>query len=290
MASFLDEKFPPLEALEEEHLSLLQERSDMITKRRRRDDEDDLDTVFGTPPTYVEEDLDNFGRPMLPTLAKELRTTARESRRARRERRPRYQLREDGFSTDSSLPPDDKTDYDEAVKQVVIKGKNILGDVKAKDFRNPTLGLAKWFGEWREKFGESYVGAWGGLGMVGAWEFWTRLEILGWDPIRDKKPMDLFEWYKSLHKYSRPPQTDDEMMMTDTDLGPEGDLVSAMISTTIIPRVVKLLEKGALDPYSDRDVRRLVELCEEIEISVPMNHLKFEVCLPPFEKCLFSSN
>ena len=47
------------------------------TKRRRRDDEDDLDTVFGTPPTYVEEDLDNFGRPMLPTLAKEMRTTAR---------------------------------------------------------------------------------------------------------------------------------------------------------------------------------------------------------------------
>ena len=43
VASFLDEKFPPLEALEEEHLSLLQERSDMITKRRRRDDEDDLD-------------------------------------------------------------------------------------------------------------------------------------------------------------------------------------------------------------------------------------------------------
>lgn len=67
-------------------------------------------------------------------------------------------------------------------------------------------------------------------------------------------------------------------MDTEGGLGPDGDLVSAMISTAIIPRIAKILEKGALDPYSAKNIRRLIDLCEEIEISVPRDNLKFEVC------------
>lgn len=72
-------------------------------------------------------------------------------------------------------------------------------------------------------------------------------------------------------------------MESEAELGPDGDLVSAMISTAVIPRICKILEKGGLDPYSAKDVRRLIDLCEEIEVSVPKEHLKFEV---RFEKSL----
>lgn len=43
--------------------------------------------------------------------------------------------------------------------------------------------MSKWFAEWRLVYGDSYRDAWGGLGLVAAWEFWARLEAIGWDPI-----------------------------------------------------------------------------------------------------------
>lgn len=61
-------------------------------------------------------------------------------------------------------------------------------------------------------------------------------------------------------------------------MGPDGDLVSAMISTAVIPRLCKLLEGGGFDPYSARDTRRLTNLAEQVEASVEKDNLKYEVC------------
>jgi hypothetical protein len=35
-----------------------------------------------------------------------------------------------------------------------------------------------------EQYSDSYVGPWGGLSVVSVWEFWVRLEIVGWDFIK----------------------------------------------------------------------------------------------------------
>jgi len=69
------------------------------------------------------------------------------------------------------------------------------------------------------------------------------------------------------------PDEDEE----EPPLGPDGDLVSAILSTVALPRLGKLIEGGAFDPYSSKDIRRLVDLGEEIEISVEKNHHKFQV-------------
>jgi GC-rich sequence DNA-binding factor len=71
-------------------------------------------------------------------------------------------------------------------------------------------------------------------------------------------------------------------MQSDEDeeepqLGPDGDLVSAIISTAVIPRVCNLIEGGALDPFSSKDIRHLVNLAEEVEVSVGKDHHKFQV-------------
>ena len=62
--SFLDEKFPPLERLEDEHISLMKERADMVAARRRAEDEDDLMLFLGTPPSLrpQAEEVDELGR------------------------------------------------------------------------------------------------------------------------------------------------------------------------------------------------------------------------------------
>ena len=90
--------------------------------------------------------------------------------------------------------------------------------------------------------------------------------------------LDTFSWYKSLYEYSRPSRLDSQDD-AEPEMGPDGDLVSAMISTAIVPRVCKLIEGGALDPYSAKDVRTIVDLAEQIESSIERDNLKFQVCV-----------
>ncbi|KAI0699950.1 nineteen complex-related protein 2-domain-containing protein [Cerioporus squamosus] len=282
VATFLDEKFPPLEKLEEEHIALIKERADMVSARRKAEDEDDLTLFLGTPPSLrpQPEEVDELGR-AIPSAnspqARANRIAAREARRVRR-RAANQQARqeEEGFSTDSELPQGDEDDYRTAMGQLLADAKGIMADVKAEEFKDPNVGLSKWFGEWRSKFGDIYTGAWGGLGMIGAWEFWVRLEILGWDPLERPRSLDSFSWYKSLYIYSRPSDPDDE---EEPELGPDGDLVSAMITTALIPRFCRILEGGGLDAYSATDIRRLIDLMEETEISVDRQNQKFELLL-----------
>ncbi|THH00183.1 hypothetical protein EW026_g2316 [Hermanssonia centrifuga] len=278
VATFLDEKFPQLEKLEEEHVSLLQERYDMISKRRTADSEDDLSLFLGTLPSQQSEEIDEIGRLVYNVnspSARRDRRAARIARRTGRRARQNDSQEDEGYSTDSSLPPSDAADYETAVEKLLLKRRDVLSDVRAKDFQDPGLGLGKWFGEWRDKFGDSYTGAWGGLGMVSGWEFWTRLEIVGWNPLEDETSFDTFAWYKSLYDYSRPRKPNDEDD-DEAELGPDGDLVSAMISTAIIPRICKIVESGAFDPYSAKDVRTLIDLAEQIESSVEKDNLKFQ--------------
>lgn len=86
--------------------------------------------------------------------------------------------------------------------------------------------------------------------------------------------MDSFRWYASLYEYSRPTAPHED---TDTPELPDGDIVSATITTAVLPRLAKLLEGGALDPFSGKDIRRLTDLAEEVEISVERSNHKFQV-------------
>ncbi|KAL1950433.1 hypothetical protein VTO73DRAFT_5557 [Trametes versicolor] len=285
VATFLDEKFPQLEKLEDEHISIIKERADMIAQRRKAEDADDLALFFGTPPQLQPrpDEVDDLGRVIPsanPAASRADRTAARAARRLHR--RAAHQQRpaeEEGYSTDGELPLGDADDYRVAMGKLVADAQAIMADVKAEEFRDASAGVGKWFGEWRAKFDEVYRGAWGGLGMVSAWEFWARLEILGWNPLERPRSLDAFNWYSALYKYSRPSLGEDEDDEDEPELGPDGDLVSAMISTALIPRICRIIESGALDAYSATDVRRLVDLTEQVEASVDRQSLKFEMLL-----------
>ncbi|KAF8262278.1 GCFC-domain-containing protein [Lactarius quietus] len=279
VATFLDEKFPPLEQLEDEHISILKERRDMIHSRRRAENEDDLSLFLRSPltvPAAGPEDLDDMGRDV-PRLkvTRDDRQRARAARRLSRRKSGCQGQDEEGYSTDATLPPSDAADYLAALELLSRKRGDILSDVKVKEFKDPSVGIGQKFAEWRGRFEDSYQGAWGGLGLVGAWEFWARLEMLGWNPFEDSRTLDSYHWHESLYKYSRPIQLDEDE--DELQLGPDGDLVSAIVSTTVLPRLSKLVEGGALDPYSSKDIRRLLHLTEEIEVSVEKNHHKFQI-------------
>jgi GC-rich sequence DNA-binding factor len=161
----------------------------MIHDRRRAENGDDLSMFLGSLPTVPHtepEELDEMGR-VTPRLNAEAtrsdRQAARVARRAARLKNGRRSEDEEGYSTDATLPSSDAADYLAALQQLSRQRDQILSDVKVKEFKDPSLGIGAKFATWRERFEDSYVGAWGGLALVGAWEFWTRLEMLGWNPF-----------------------------------------------------------------------------------------------------------
>ena len=181
-------QYPLLEKLEEEHVSLLQERFEMISNRRRTDDEDDLSAMLGPlpvpPPAEPQpEENDEFGRVISKPNSAFLRRERQEARVRRRQHRQSRQIKsseEEGYSTDSSLASPDATAYVSALESLESRTKGVLADVKAKEFLDPAKG--RW-GVWRDSYSESYIGAYGGLGVISVWEFWARLEMVGWDCI-----------------------------------------------------------------------------------------------------------
>ena len=188
-------QYPLLEALEADHVTLLKERKGIIEARRKADDSDDLSTFTGImPPPNIDDlttdEVDDLGRTVPkpdPVTQKLQRRAARAGRRATRRSRQQKVDVEEGYSTDGSLPPDDQSSYSDALKDLSSRRKGVLADVRAEEFKDP--GRGQW-NVWREKYSDSYVGAWGGLGLVSVWEFWVRLECVGWDciEVRSEQP------------------------------------------------------------------------------------------------------
>ena len=167
----------------------------MTNRRRTDDDEDDISLFLCLPLSKPVEDEneDEFARtlsqgPHAPT--REARRSARLARFAASNHNSSMPIKlalsaddEAGYVTDGDLVPADFEDYNFAKEKLSRRVASLLDDVKSAEFRDPSLGLAVRFADWREQWSDSYGGAWGGLGMIGAWEFWVRLEMVEWNPV-----------------------------------------------------------------------------------------------------------
>lgn len=183
LAMFLEEKVPQLDEIQQDQLKFIQERAALISKRRAADDADDLALFLGAPGSATSAEDMEAARPN-----SEVRRSRRKDRQDRRARRlgvlAAAEDPEEGFSTDSDLEGDVADDYEAAQNDLDRRVHSLLDDVKAEDFRDPTKGLAVRFAGWRERYPEDYNGAFGGLALVQAWEFWARGEMVGWEPVK----------------------------------------------------------------------------------------------------------
>ena len=183
-------QMPKLQDIEADALHHLRERAELLNRRRREDDDDDLALFMGVPaPKAEDEEVDDLGRSRRneagpSSSVRKIRRIEREGRRARRRARFTKLVEDEGFSTDSTLGEGDAEDYSAAQKALDRRVTALLDDVRAEDFRDPEAGLAMRFGQWRSKYEDEYVNAFGGLAMVQAWEFWARGEMVDWEPLR----------------------------------------------------------------------------------------------------------
>jgi GC-rich sequence DNA-binding factor len=149
---------PQVEQLEDEYISILKERRDMIHYRRRAENGDDLSMILGSPPILPHtepEELDEMGR-VIPGLNAEAtrsdRQAARAARRAARLKNGRRSEDEEGYSTDATLAPSDAADYLAARQRLSRQRDRILSDVKVKEFKDPNLGIGTRFAAWRTRW------------------------------------------------------------------------------------------------------------------------------------------
>ncbi|ORX37954.1 nineteen complex-related protein 2-domain-containing protein [Kockovaella imperatae] len=282
LGKFLEEKIPRLEEIEKDALHHLTERQDLVNKRRYADISDDLSLFLGSPMPDP-EDVDEMGRSREseagPSSAvRRSRRSDREARRSRR-RTTRPAQEDEGYSTDSSLAQGDAEDYRVAQRNLSRSVQGLLEDVKAEDFRDPTLGLAKRFGDWRKRYEEEYLQAFGGLALVQAWEFWVRGELIGWEPFRDSTSLESFTWFTALHEYCHPRETNgmngDIDMEGDPPLSPEGDLVVDMVAKAVVPLLNKIIQSGGYDAYSSMQTRKALDLVEVVRDLVGPENKKY---------------
>lgn len=266
-----------MEAIEKDNVFAVSSRSDLVRRRRLEDLSDDLALCLGvlTPPESSSAlEVDELGREIpSPDAASSLPalSNVRTSRRAAKDARLGNLNPDD---SDSSLSPSDESDYQSALSTLSTARQSLLSDVLSPDFHSPfssPLGLAARFAKWRSLHAEEYDGAFGGLAMVQAWEFWARCELIGWQPLEKSSAGDGVEGFESvvaLRKYARSSQgqQEGESMEDDREESKEEkDLVEALVRTAVAPRLSALLSAGAYDPYSLAKTRRVVDLMEQLE-------------------------
>ncbi|TIB06879.1 hypothetical protein E3P96_00032 [Wallemia ichthyophaga] len=176
--------------------------------------------------------------------------------------------RREGGEMATTLAPSEEGDYAKAKESIKGDVKRLFEDVKAATFLDPSQVLNEKFSEWRKAFGDEYLRAWAPLGMVSVWEFWTKVEMTGWDALRDSnKSIMTLKAYEFCHNYTSSHDTDDEMHTEDEEakLNMDKECIPHLLSTIIIPHLIKHFGNGGYDPYNETETRYALDMVEMVE-------------------------
>lgn len=304
------EQFPVLEKIEDDNLAVQKERLAMITKRGFEDDSDAVAAFTGAPipvdltklgqePNGIavdldgDEEVDEMGRSrrehtdsLAPdSYSRRTRRSEREKRRLRIHGVPADgQLDVLGYETDDSLLPSDSADLSSASGALSSDLSALFADVQSPEFRDPSLGVRPRFEGWKAAYGEEYANAFGGLAMVGVWEFWARAELADWNPFAveelkaPKKSLDEYDWHVAMVDFQHKREQEGEV----------DDTLQGIVATVVIPRLRKLAVE-AYDPFSSRATTRALSVVEEITYCLDPSHPRFEVRSPrpSFPLCVY---
>ncbi|SCV73710.1 BQ2448_6140 [Microbotryum intermedium] len=327
VAAFLDEKFPALEKIEKENLAIQKERYEIVSRRRFEDDSDDValftgmsvPSAFSLDPKVSEEEeegqhggedeVDEMGRSTRRTEDRfGPRSGARVARRSARERRldaRRSAHQPNGVAstaeddaamwTDDDLGSADSADLADALSSLQELRRALFEDVRVDDFRDPNLGIRKKFEEWKTTYREDYENAFGGLALVGVWEFWARVEMALWNPFgidqlaKTPSGLDSYHWHSSLtafghasHTYHIDDEDDDNHMDEDGAHSDESaEVVNALVTSVVIPRLIALA-RASYDPWSRKQTIKALALVDEVSYCVETTSPRFDSLIQAF--------
>ncbi|KAG0372868.1 hypothetical protein BGX24_012465 [Mortierella sp. AD032] len=213
LASFFEEKYPELEAIESEFRTMLSERTLLVLDRRRLDLRDDLvefatvvdDENRSKVKQPIAQEVDEFGRSIGvdPLAAQKRRKADRERRKSQRKRPQSADGKEidtyDGLSTDDELGGGDARELGDAVMELEDRRLNLFKEV-GPEF-STLEAVKRHFQAWKAQYPGDYNKAYGGLLLPLVFDLFVRQETCLWNPIRVKQDISEQSWHQAVTTY-----------------------------------------------------------------------------------------
>lgn len=282
LSTFLDDKMPLLEEIEKDWKRLLVGRAEKAQKAMELLMTDQACLFHGVPTKSLLPRAEEFivgedGEEGTPQQDGGPLSVIRETRRAV----------ESGTLSEASL--DEEAAFSTSQKDIQRRVRQLLDDVKAPEFTDPAVrlesrlhpsSLVARFHQWRRLYPDEYASAWGGLTLAGMWEFWVRRELCGWDLFqKGSLGLDEFHWHKEMTRYSamtlQQQNGEDEAEHHTQQLGGDDEMISHVISNTVIPRIVDAIQAGAFNPWNKVNCTSMVNLLEQISYVLEKDNIRF---------------
>jgi GC-rich sequence DNA-binding factor len=284
LSTFLDDKMPLLEDIEMDWKQALVDRTRTVQRKQAVIMTDQACLFYGVPagsllgraptsPEQTESDEENLSEQDGGALS-----VIRETRRAN------LPAAGEGLMIEDAA-------FLSAQKDIQRRLRQLLDDVKAPEFTDPAVrlesrlhpsSLVARFHQWRRLYPDEYANAWGGLTLAGIWEFWVRREICGWDLVQiGSMGLDEFQWHKEMTRYSALASQQNGTAKEDNgevhaeQLGGDDEMISHVISNTIVPRIIDCVQAGAYNPWSTSDCQSMMNLLEQISYVLERDNVRF---------------
>ncbi|KAF9570726.1 hypothetical protein EC968_001457 [Mortierella alpina] len=283
LAAFFEEKFPELESIEQEYVSLLSDRTKVVIERRRLDTKDDLaefanvvddNESKGTHRKAEPQELDEFGRSVgVDPMA------ARRRRRADRARRQaqRGQTKDaaavaaqdkDGLSTDDELGAGDQAELGRALMDLDERRVNIFKEV-GTEFRSLDA-VKRHFQAWKTEYPRDYNKAYGGLLLPLVFDFFVRQETCLWNPLRVSDDISTQAWHEAVSSYTvvhasaSRMHSDSESDQDEEEEDMDKELMSKVVAKSLCPKIIRFLSAEGVDLYSSKQTRCLKAILDQL--------------------------
>ncbi|KAG0281890.1 hypothetical protein BGZ95_007948 [Linnemannia exigua] len=308
LASFFEEKYPELEAIESEFRTMLSERTLLVLERRRLDLRDDLvefanvvdDENRSKVKQPIAQEVDEFGRSIGvdPLAAQKRRKADRERRKAQRKRPQSADGKDidtyDGLSTDDELGGGDARELGDAVMELEDRRLNLFKEV-GPEF-STLEAVKRHFQAWKTQYPSDYNKAYGGLLLPLVFDLFVRQETCLWNPIRVKQDISEQSWHQAVTSYpiSRSSRMYDQSdsdsdHQDDDEEDMDMDLLNKVVAKSLCPKITQFLSAGGVDLYSAKQTKCLAAIMEEFLDYVEKANSKMEQLLKVLQQAILNA-
>ncbi|CAL8994887.1 unnamed protein product [Prunus brigantina] len=301
LCNFLQVKAPLIEELEEEMQKIHEQRASATLERRSADDDEMMEveaavkaamsifskegssaeiiaaaksaaqaaTTAEREQTNLPVKLDEFGRDMNLQKRRDMkgRSEAHQHRKRRYESKRLSSMEVD--STHQTIEGESSTDESDSESNAYHKHRQLVLETAAQVFSDAAeeysqLSLVKErFEEWKRDYASSYRDAYMSLSAPAIFSPYARLELVKWDPLREKTDFLNMSWHSLLADYNLPEDGSD-FAPDDADANLVPDLVEKVALPILHHQVVH-----CWDILSTRETKNAVAATSVVTDYVP---------------------
>lgn len=239
----LDEKLPCIVSCEQRYSKYQQNEMMFLVERRRQDVSDQVS---------ADKVRNNSDEKFMQRCAE------REGRRARRRRAREkcgiQQSHVEGMSSDDEIPDQRELENRQQLEIILSDVSQIFADA-CKEFAS-LKSVLECFEEWLREDPETYEDSYVTLCIPKVISPYIRLELVGWNPLKNTHDIEKMEWYNILALFGSQSENS-EVEHNDLNM-----LIPMVVVKIILPKLVDIIELW--DPLSSSQTLKVVSLMTKL--------------------------